>query len=289
MTRARRCVLRAPSLVSAVSLPAAVATGALLTLGSIALVAQSGLAQLGLTETAARTFVLDDIKSPAASRGSGIAVAGTRAFLKLPAAARGPAATALFAWAKAYVGSPAFKTAYATHRRGVIGPDDRPSPPSVDDELQKLIEEAKAGIAQARAIAAALPPADAANMLKLVAEQEAKLASGETAKLLRPGLEAQHAERTTRDAANAKRDDEQYPADPSRIVARRLREFLTATADVNFSARTLSLTGGPDGIEFLDKADRQRHWIWQLAAIVGPEATSAARAAADAWLKEIEP
>jgi hypothetical protein len=106
---------------------------------------------------------------------------------------------------------------------------------------------------------------------------------------LRVGLEAQHAERTTREAASAKRDDERYPADPSRIFARRLREFLDATADVNFSARTLSLTGGPDGIEFLDKADRQRHWIWQLAVIVGPEATTAARTAAQAWLKELEP
>jgi hypothetical protein len=57
---------------------------------------------------------------------------------------------------------------------------------------------------------------------------------------------------------------------------------------VNFSARTISLTGGPDGIEFRDKADRQRSWMWQEAVIVGPEATAAARAAADAWLKEIE-
>ena len=64
--------------------------------------------------------------------------------------------------------------------------------------------------------------------------------------------------------------------------------FLDLTADVNFSARTLSLTGGPDGIEFLDRADRERHWIWQEAAIVGPEATAAARAAAATWLKEIE-
>jgi hypothetical protein len=78
------------------------------------------------------------------------------------------------------------------------------------------------------------------------------------------------------------------PADPRPLFARRLREFLNATADVNFSARTISLTGGPDGIEFKDKADRARPWMWQAAAIVGPEATMAAREAAQAWLKEIE-
>ena len=38
--------------------------------------------------------------------------------------------------------------------------------------------------------------------------------------------------------------DETTPADPNRLFARRLREFLTATADVNFSARTINLTGG---------------------------------------------
>ena len=57
---------------------------------------------------------------------------------------------------------------------------------------------------------------------------------------------------------------------------------------MNFSARTISLTGGPDGIEFIDKADRAKPWMWQAAAIVGREATVAARAAAEAWLKEIE-
>ena len=84
---------------------------------------------------------------------------------------------------------------------------------------------------------------------------------------------------------------EALPADPRKIFARRLREFLDATADVNFSARTITLVLEPngDGIEFVDKANRERHWIWQEAVIAGPEATAAARVAASAWLKEIEP
>jgi hypothetical protein len=66
--------------------------------------AQSALTQLGLTETAARTFVLDEIKSAATGRRSPIALAGTRAFFKLPRSDRGVAATGLFTWAMAYVG-----------------------------------------------------------------------------------------------------------------------------------------------------------------------------------------
>jgi hypothetical protein len=71
-----------------------------------------------LTEATARTFVLDEIKGPAKDRRSAIAVAGTRAFLKLPPSARGAAAAGLFAWAKAYVRSPAFAASYASYRKG---------------------------------------------------------------------------------------------------------------------------------------------------------------------------
>jgi hypothetical protein len=42
---------------------------------------------------------------------------------------------------------------------------------------------------------------------------------------------------------------------------------------VNFSARTISLTGGPDGIELVDPADRKHSWLWQEAVIVGQEAS----------------
>ena len=81
-------------------------------LASAAGLAQPALAQLGLTETAARTFLFEELSAPTIHRRrSEIAITGTRAFHKLPPAARGPAASALFAWAKAYVTSPAFTKA----------------------------------------------------------------------------------------------------------------------------------------------------------------------------------
>jgi hypothetical protein len=271
--------------------------------------AQGPLAQLGLTEATARRLLLDEATTmPAARRSeqpqsmsagrwadsmreirrSDVVEIGRKAFYKLPLATRGPAATALFAWAKAYVGSPAFKTAYAQRRRDVLGPDTPTAQPSIDDEVQAQINEMRQNLAESRKIAASLPPASAAQLLKTLEEQEAKINSGEFEKLLRMGLSANRDERAERDAAAAKENDEQYPTDPMRIIARRLREFLDATADVNFSARTISLTDGPDGIEFLDKADRQRNWMWQEAVIAGPDATAAARAAATVWLKEID-
>jgi hypothetical protein len=251
--------------------------------------AQGSLAQLGLTEAAARNFLLTEATSLGTGRRAAIVETGRRAFYKLPPAARGPAATALFAWAKAYVGSAAFKTAYAQHRRDVLGPGAPAAGPSVDEQVQEKLAELRASFVESRKMAASLPPATATEVLKKLAEQEARLDNGEWEKMLRAGLQMESAARAAGDAESARANDERYPADPSRIFVRRLREFLDATADVNFSARTLRLTGGVDGIEFVDKVDRQRNWIWQEAVIVGPEATAAARSAAAAWLRELQP
>jgi hypothetical protein len=253
------------------------------------LIAQSALAQLGLTETAARNFVLNEIKAPAGDRRSAIAIAGTRAFLELPASARGAAASSLFAWAKTYVNSPAFKASYDGYRKDRI-PRGRQYEQSVEEAVRKEMDEARAALEEMKKNLAAsgLPPAEQEKILAAWKEAQAKANSPEFIAARQKLLAAERDQARGNDARLMEEIEQQTPADPQRLFARRLREFLEITADVNFSARTMSLTGGPDGIEFLDRADRQRHWMWQAAAIVGPEATSAARAAAHAWLKEIE-
>ena len=249
-----------------------------------AVLGQGGLMQLGLTEAAARKFLFDEIKSPASSRRSEIVVAGNRAFLKLPPSARGPAATALFAWAKAYVNSPAFKTLYANYRRDVGVP---PKQLTVDEEVRKTLDDMLAGVEQAKGMAALMPPADRAGALEQIKQGEAMARDPETFKKLKAQMEAARGQ-STGNGAPPKDAEEALPTDPQKLFARRLREFLKATADTNFSARTISLTGGADGIEFVDPADRKKSWVWQAAVIAGQEATSAARAAAESWLKEIE-
>lgn len=251
------------------------------------LLAQGVLVQLGLTEVAARNFLLEEIKKPSSNRRSAIVVSGNRAFLKLPTSARGQAATALFAWAKAYVNSPAFKTAYASYRRGVIGEPSQYTL-SVDEELKKQMDDQLAGIEQIRKSADQFPPAERDKLLQSLKEQEAAARDPARLKMLKTVMEAELAEKIGNEAARVKQGEEMLPADPQVLFARRLRAFLEGTADVNFSARTVSLTSGPDGIEFVDPADRKHSWLWQEAVIVGQEATLAARAAAEVWLKEIE-
>jgi hypothetical protein len=251
--------------------------------------AQGGMAQLGLTEAAARTFLFDEVKAQRQlTRRSPIAMAGQRAFYKLPPAARGPAATALFAWAKAYTRSPAFAADYKTYRDGVIPPGPPPTQSPVDQAVAAQIAEVLAGVEQWKKVAATLPPADRAKMLENVAKQEAQARSPEFAAALRAGFAAERGEKAASAEASDKAAADRYPVDPQQLVARRLREFLADTANADFTTRTISLTGGADGIELVDPEARKKPWMWQAAVIVGAEATTAARAAAQAWLAEIE-
>ena len=250
-------------------------------------VAQGVLAQLGLTEAQARTFLFDELKSPSEGlRRSTIAVTGHRAFYKLPAEVRGPAATALFAWAKAYVSSPAFRSAYEQFRREANPLDTRVSA-SVDEQVAAEMAEMEAGREMALQIAATLPPEDRDRLLAQLEEQEAQMA--EFRERLRAGLALEQAEREASNQASAAEFEERFPADPNQLFARRLRQFLDYTADADFTARIIKLTGGPDGMEFIDPAHRAKSSTWQLAVLAGPEATTAARAAAEAWLAEITP
>jgi hypothetical protein len=154
--------------------------------------------------------------------------------------------------------------------------------------VKQDIDEQLAGVEQMRQAAEQMPPKDRAAILESVKKTRAQLTDPNYIKLLESQVAAERSQAGGQDSQLASAVEETTPADPQKLFARRLREFLIATADVNFAARTISLTGGADGIEMVDKADRAKPWMWQEAAIVGREATVAARAAAEAWLKEIE-
>jgi hypothetical protein len=251
------------------------------------LAGQTALMQLGLTETAARNFLFDELKRPTSDRRDAIVVAGTRAFLKLPPPARAAAATGLFAWAKAYVSSPVFIAAYMKYRRDSI-PQARQYDRTVEQELTAKMDETLAAAERMRQLAATMPPADRANMLETVKELETQAKDPELIKQLREGIAAERAAENRSEVEAAGKLEETTPADPKKVFARRLREFLDVTSNVDFTTRTISLAGGADGIEFIDPAVRTKPLMWLEAVIVGPEATAAARAAAQAWLKEIE-
>ncbi len=185
-----------------------------------------------------------------------------------------------------YVESPAFKTAYAAMRaQGMPAP--RQYRQTVAEQVKQELSDQLAGLNSIRQSLPSLPPADRPAIETNLKDSETQLRDPATEKAMRERVEADRAKEQASFDDGVKRWQERYPADPQVIFARTLREFLEKSADVDFAAKTISLTGSPDGLEFVNPADRSRPWQWQEAAIVGREATAAARAAAEVWLKEI--
>jgi len=245
------------------------------------LTAQTVVSRVGLSEADARQMfgeALVGVASPGAA---------AKPFLALPPAARAAVVTDAVAWAKAYVNSAAFKKSWAEKRD-----QNKPEPPAVgasaaDDvkaqsaDQQKQIDDLKKTIAQ-------LPPDQQKQMQavvdQMVAQMNAAAKDPKYQAAMQQGAENNRAskQKDYQDALAAWQHD--YPADPNVAVARRLRDFLTMSADVNFDAKLAARNGVKT---FVDPAFEGKPDAWKMCFRAGREATSAARAAAQAWLKEL--
>ena len=173
--------------------------------------------------------MLDEVRTAGALGAAGkMPVALMDAYQKIPEAARGPVTTAFVAWVKAYVASPAFATAYARIRTEEK-PATRQYARTIDEEMKQLLDENLAGLANARQAAASMPAADREKLLANLKEMEDKMRSPELQKMQRAALEADRAQGTAGEGELLKRWEENFPADPRVLIARRLREFLDST------------------------------------------------------------
>jgi hypothetical protein len=264
---------------------------ALVVVGSIAGVglAQSGVPQLGLTEQAGRRHVhelvsnwaggtwLEEATFIGASVIQPTLRAAVAAHAKLPAAARGPATSALYSWARSYTGSPAFKTEYEKMRQA-RKPEPRIYERTVEEEVKAKLAEQEETVQ---------------NLSKLSGQSKEQLDAlrkqiAGTAPLLRQQIESERAKQKADDDSSMKAWEAATPADPNQIIVRVLRRFLETTEDVDFAAKG-QREKAPAGeyVNFENDAYEKRPWQWQYAWEVGPEVTAAARTAAAEWVKTL--
>jgi hypothetical protein len=239
------------------------------------------LSKLGVTPLAARQAVLSVINSGIFNPGLPAA-----AFKLMPAAARAEAVTAGVAWLKAHTASAEFTQQYAEIRES-----HKPTPPEFagtpEDELKKADEEQKQQAEESKKALAALPAAQRAQIEEVIKASQAagaQMNMPEMRKMRLDAIKAERAERTAQyqqELANWKRD---YPESAGPMIARRLREFLAASADVDFAAK---LTPRNGKMVFENEAYEQKPGQWKMCYRAGKEATAAARAATQAWLKEL--
>jgi len=262
-----------------------------------ALVAQRAAVQtaagpLGIADATARSLVNGGVRDPQLTSEHASIAAVRHAYERLPAPARGPAVTAAFAWARAYVDSPAFTTAYAAARQKARPAGLPPEELTVDEELKKKVDEQRAKIGESKRLLAAATdanPKDRAQVLSELQQLEDELATPATLKRMREEIEAGRAGDNRVVADLVARWSATYPMDPRDFIKRQLQQFLDASARVDF-ALPITVVKSPAGAIVGFAAPRERmfeSWIDIECQLAGREMVSAARTAAEAWLKEL--
>jgi hypothetical protein len=258
---------------------------ACLVAGSIGAVGYAAdvLAQLGIPVLAAR-----EATGTAISNGLYNPGLPSQAFKLLSPAARAEAATAGVAWLKIYTASPEFKQQYARIRE-----THKPAAPQFDgtpeDELKREAEEQKRQAEESKKALASLPLEQRQAVEQALQASAAELAQMDSPEARKMRLEAIATARTEllkQHELNLANWNRSYPEHPAPAIARRLREFLVMSADVDFGAK---LTAQETRMLFENPAYQAKGSQWKLCYRAGREATMAARAAVTAWLKELEP
>jgi hypothetical protein len=269
--------MRRPTGVKAI---AALAVAAFACAGVI--LAQSALADLGLSEATTKA----DVNSWLSSGYLNVSGAA-KSFKAAAPAARVVLVKGLMAWAKAYTESAAFKADYDKRRQA-----DTPTPPlvvgTVDDELarqraerQKSVDEMKKGLAQ-------MTPEMRKSMEETIKQVEASYRKADSdpqmVALTRQMIELQRASEQDAYKKRVAAHEQRFPPNPKTLVARRLQEFLDVSKDVDFTAK-LVLAGSK--MRFADPRYEEKPPAWKLCYRAGRDVVTAAREAAQAWLKAL--
>jgi hypothetical protein len=242
----------------------------------------------GVAEATARSLMNAAARSPR-SLGSTHAFVTTvrHAYERLPPGTRAGAVAAAFAWAKAYVSSAAFATAYAAARQQAK-PAGVSAGPSVDEELQKKIADERASLEESKKGVAFLPEADRAAALKALAEAEERLRDPDLIKAWRDDIQARHDADTKGMADAAAQWIALYPSDAATFVRQELERFLAGSANVDFSIPITPIKTGGAIVGFVGPFEGPvGTWIEAECLLAGRDMVSAARAAAESWVKEL--
>jgi hypothetical protein len=247
------------------------------------------LAPFGVGEAAVQSMLLRVLDGGGGLiEGSQIVGAIQNGYARVPVAMRAQATTAAFAWAKRYLHSPAFATAYAKFREE-HRPDQAPvEAGSLDEIVQRRIDEYVAELEAGKKGFDVLPPADREKAIKGIDETIANARSPENVRRMRLGVEAERGANTETNQQRARDFNATWPADSKAYVRTQLEYFMRMTADIDYTLPRIWITN-PSGatVGFLSPGLEDLPWETTRALVIGREAVDAARAAVTAWLQEL--
>ena len=205
-------------------------------------------------------------------------------------------------WAKAYTESEPFAAQYTNLRKRLEPRTPRPRKPA-DEELTRQKADLDRRIA-AEKRRLETPPGR--GMTPEQVESARKATEGRLkdleAKRVRfddPQVYAEMRDKLDAEAASEKQQyeserakwEEQYPPDFRTLIAKRLRTFLTETADVDFAANLVPCAGSNSWRKhqcFANPNYEKKSLEWKLSYRVGKPSLDAARTFATNWLAELE-
>jgi hypothetical protein len=202
-------------------------------------------------------------------------------------AARVAFVRAFLATAKAATETAVFKADYAKRREGTK-PDSPEIKGSADQQLSDQQAEQRKKLEETRAEISKMPP-DAQkqmkDMLKTMEDQLNQQANDPTQKAaMKQVIEAQAQEEQEKYKRAMAEWSSAYPEHPSAAIAKRLKEFLALTADMDFDAK-LETVGGKQ--RFANPEYESKETDWKLCYRAGREPVAAARAFATDWLHQL--
>lgn len=261
----------------------AIAAGALIFTAGVIAAGGGALVALGLSEEDARHSTVDAI-----AHGTVWSDAAAAAYKAAPPESRVELVRAALTWAKAYTATDEFRSEWTKKRE-----DHKPEKPdkarTIDDEIAKLRQEQQHQIAEMKKSIEQMPADQRKEMQEavdaVIAQINATNSDSAAQAGLRTSLEAQRGADEQEYEKSLKEWEQSYPADARIVIAKRLREFLSVSGRVDFSAQLVSRGGR---LQFANPAYEEESSDWKLCYRAGREPVAAAQAFAKEWLTELE-
>jgi flagellar biosynthesis GTPase FlhF len=246
-------------------------------------VAQSGLIGFGVKDSEVKARLVD-----AVWYGNLPVYPSAKLYYAGSTAARVAFVKAFLNTARMYSESAAFKEEYAKRRA-----EARPHAPAAKGSADRQLSDAQAAqrkqLEDLKAQVSKMSPEMQQQMqptIKMLEEQLKQQASDPSQQaLMKQMYEAQ---------AKGEQEDYQkslakwsadYPEQPGVLIAKRLKNFLALTSDMDFSAKLES--AGAGRMRFANPAYEAKSAEWKLCYRAGREPVAAARAVAEDWLHQL--
>lgn len=240
------------------------------------------LSRLGVPLADAKRSVIESLH-----HGFPLIAGATKPLKAAPPAVRAAMVTEALTWIKGFTQTAEFREAWAGLREA--NKPEEPEIENADDTIRQQREDMARSIEEMKKAAAAMPADQRkemeAGIREMLATMKEMEKSAEGQKLMKDGIEAGNAGKKEDHAEKTKKWQSDYPADPRLLIARHLRAFLAASADVDFNARLVPKNGRN---VFAEARYEQKPKEWKLCYRAGKESVDAARAFATSWLAELE-